>query len=222
MHSVFDYLCKFGLTLPKSVLQIGANAGQEVPMFKRNGVEHAVLVEPLDAPFSNLCQACQGDGAYLPVKALAVAKDGLSVTMHVANNFGQSSSILKPSNHLKLFPSVEFGQKPLTIIGYTADSIYRYARSIQSALPEWVDMLFLDVQGAELEVLKGAGQLLGNARYIFTEIGYGGGYEGNVSVETLIQYLAAFSFRLVAMEIDPRHGYGDALFVKLGSRGSLS
>lgn len=214
MHNVFDYFGKFELAPPKSILQIGANAGQEVAAFKQNGVEHAVLVEPLDAPFAHLRQACQGEAGYLPLKALAVAKDGLPVTMHVANNFGQSSSILKPSNHLKVFPSVEFRQEPVTITGYTADSIYRYARSVQPDLPEWVDMLFLDVQGAELEVFKGAGQLLGNARYIFTEIGYGGGYEGDVSVETLIQYLAAFSFRLVAMEIDPRHGYGDALFVK--------
>lgn len=213
MHNVFEYFDNFELKKPQSILQIGANAGQEVASFQRNGVEHAVLVEPLDAPFSHLIQACQGQKSYLPLKALAVAKDGVQVPMHVANNFGQSSSILKPSSHLKVFPSVEF-QDPVVVTGYTADLIYKYARQVQPSLPEWVDMLFLDVQGAELEVFKGAGQLLGNAKYIFTEIGYGGGYEGDVPVEMLIQYLAAFSFRLVAMEIDPRHGYGDALFVK--------
>ena len=62
--------------------------------------------------------------------------------------------------------------------------------------------------------MKGAGQLLNHAKYIFTEIGYGGGYEGDVAVEILIQYLAAFSYRPIALELDPRHGYGDALFIR--------
>lgn len=214
MQNAFELIDKFGLARPKSLLQIGANSGQEVTTFRMSGIDYAVLVEPLDAPFEQLCRNCEDVAGYLPLKALAVARDGSVVSMHVASNFGQSSSILKPSNHLKLFPSVGFSQELMTITGYTADSIYRYARSARPSLPEWVDMLFLDVQGAELEVFKGAGQLLGNARYIFTEIGYGGGYEGDVSVETLIQYLAAFSYRLVALEIDPRHGYGDALFAK--------
>lgn len=213
MNDVFGYFEKFELTRPQSVLQIGASVGQEVPVFQRNGVTSAVLLEPLEAPFAYLYQACQGVSGYVPLKALAVAQDGLSVTMHVANNFGQSSSILKPLNHLNVYPTVAF-QESVAITGYTADSIYRYARNMQPTLPEWVDMLFLDVHGAELEVLKGAAQLLNHAQYVFTEIGYGGGYEGDVAVETLIQYLAAFSFRPVALELDPRHGYGDALFIR--------
>ena len=74
-------------------------------------------------------------------------------------------------------------------------------------------MLYLDVQGGELFVLKGAGELLEDVKYIWTEIGFGDGYKGAAKYLDIIHFLANYQFQMIFMECQPG-GFGDALFIK--------
>ena len=75
-------------------------------------------------------------------------------------------------------------------------------------------MLYLDVQGAELVVLHGAGEILEHTKYIWTEVGVGDGYSGGVSYRDLIDYLASYKFQLIYFECG-LGTFGDALFAKI-------
>ena len=213
MYNPFQITEKYGLAPIRSVLQVGASGGQEIPLFTSCGVTHAVMIEPLDYPYSILFGNTRGLQNYLPVQSAVGATDGEVVTFFVASNDGQSSSILKPAQHLAAFPYVEFNDTVKTN-SFTLDTIARSVKANNPGFPEEYDLIYIDVQGAELEVFKGASKCLLSSKYIFTEVGFGGGYENDVSYLRLAQYLDAFGYKLVSLDIDPTHGYGDAFFMR--------
>src|SRR5712692_5084226 len=58
MRNPFEIIGSLGFPPVTGVLQVGANTGQEVPLFLANGVQTATLIEPLDGPFSALKARC--------------------------------------------------------------------------------------------------------------------------------------------------------------------
>lgn len=213
--TIFNVIEKYGLHRPESVFQVGASGGQELDDFKQNGIKFGVFVEPLDFPCSVLAARCEGIQNYVPIKALATSHDGEEVLFHVASNGGMSSSMFAPEEHLRIFPEVTFAEQQ-SMVGHSIDTIAKYVAVTYPGMPNTYDLLYIDVQGAELEVFKGGARLLKNARYIATEIGYGGGYKGDVDYIQLVGYLNAYGFKLTDLEINPMYTYGNAVFVKIG------
>ena len=216
MREPFEIIAALGLPRPQGVLQVGANSGQEIPYFVHHGVTHAAMIEPLDGPFAMLAQNCAGLSDYMPVQALCASVDGREIEFHVASNNGESSSIFKPANHLADYPWVQF---PATVKlqSFTLDRVYNAIAAQRPDIAAAFDLLFMDVQGAELEVLKGASHVLNQVNYIYTEVGIGGGYEGDVELIDLMHYLRAFDFRLFELGMNAE-GWGNALFIKKPAR----
>jgi FkbM family methyltransferase len=212
----FECIDLYELPKIKSILQVGASGGQEISLFLKNNIIECLLIEPLDYPFAVLCDNVKGIDNYIPVKTAVGARDNEVIQMYVASNDGQSSSILKPAKHTSIFPGVNFNSK-VNIKSFTLDGIVSYINQTNKKSAEAYDLIYVDVQGAELEVFKGASKSIINAKYIFTEVGYGGGYENDSSYVEIIQYLNAFSYKLVDIRIDPRTGYGDAFFINMQS-----
>ncbi len=81
------------------------------------------------------------------------------------------------------------------------------------------DILKLDLQGYELEALRGLGDLVETVKLIFTEVEYVPLYEGCPLFSEIDQYLRRHDFclyqlyGLVRSPIDGRLLYGDAVFV---------
>ena len=209
--TIFEILDLYELPRPSSVFQAGASSGQEIDVFFTQGIEVGVFIEPLDLPFLALCKKCIGKN-YIPLKAVALSSDNKEVNFYIASNSGQSSSIYKPDRHVVTYPTVSF-DGPIKVKGHSVDSLAALARSQHNFLPAYHDLLFMDVQGAEMEVLKGASLQLQYGKYVFCEIGKGDGYEGEVAFESILTFLLAFGYRILALEWDPNTGYGNAFFI---------
>jgi FkbM family methyltransferase len=89
----------------------------------------------------------------------------------------------------------------------------------ESGFTEEIDLLKLDVQGAEGMVLAGATQTLHRARAVWTEVSFRPIYKDSVTFEGIYQLFRNAGFRLVAIEeafcgVDGELLQADALFVR--------
>lgn len=77
------------------------------------------------------------------------------------------------------------------------------------------DIIWMDAQGAELDILKGAGQFLANARVIMTEAAIKPYYHGHTLKVDIDAYLAGFGFEELVSARKTGHEYEvDAIYVK--------
>jgi len=130
---------------------------------------------------------------------------------YVSSNI-KSSSILKPKKHLEKHPHVKFNE-PIQIKTITLDTVM-VKESVDTNNYNFINM---DVQGAELKVLKGATSLLHNIDYIYSEVNISELYENCVLIEEMDNFLQPFGFERVETEINA-YDWGDALFIKNKSK----
>lgn len=92
----------------------------------------------------------------------------------------------------------------------------------QISLDQWrqenniapVDMIWMDTQGGELDVLKGATETLKNVRVIFTEVGIGTYYEGQSLKPEIDAYMASMGFEELEGAFVQNHQFeGDTIYV---------
>lgn len=211
MSHPFGILSQFGRKF-SGVIHVGANNGKEVVEYNKYMIKHAVLIEPLPNVFDQLKKSIIGYDGFTAVQALCSHLPNINYDFYIANNNGQSSSLLKPKRHVVEHPDVEFNSK-MEILSTTLDLVMAATEESTNINQAQFDTLVIDVQGAELMVLKGATRTLDHIRFLFTEVSYGGLYENDVIFEELQKFLKCFGFRLFWLCMN-NHGWGDALFIK--------
>ena len=205
-----DHLFALHGITPRGVLQAGAHIGQEVELFASLGITHGVFFEPLPHIFAELQPKMSLLHSGVAINCALGATSG-TVTMHVEEhprNRGMSSSCLKPNLHTTMSPEVVFSrtldvpQKPLD---HLLNESWFYAENY--------NYLCMDVQGYELEVLKGATEILPMIEVISTEINTEELYESCVQLPTLDAFLAERGFARISTHMAHKW-WGDALYVR--------
>jgi FkbM family methyltransferase len=124
---------------------------------------------------------------------VALGKENGTVEMYVSGGDSTaSSSILKPTVHLEMFPSVTFSSKATVPLRTLRD----WAK--EEKVPR-IDLLWLDMQGYEVYALEGAGDILNNVSVIYTELCRSELYSGLVTQEEYIKFLESLSFELIEL-----------------------
>jgi FkbM family methyltransferase len=187
----------------KGAIQVGAHHGQEIPIFRQNGIRNIICFEPVPSNFNILKETVKENAQ---VFNLALGNSNTRIKMNIETaNAGQSSSILKPHLHLRLYPEIRFNQE-------IEVEMVRLDDFLQND-PNKFNFLCIDVQGYELEVLKGAEKTLVGIDYILCEVNRAMVYQGCPMVEEIDSYLKQFNFTRVetnwAGDI-----WGDAFYVK--------
>ena len=121
------------------------------------------------------------------IEGAVAAKTG-PVEFHQCDNdkdqaFG-SGSIRAPKKHLEFFPWCRF-DKTVTVQGYSLDDIY----SNFISLTERVDLLWVDLQGAERDMIAGGTWALSRTRFMMIEAEEHEFYEGQALKPELISML---------------------------------
>ncbi len=195
--------------LVKTVYQIGAHRFQEKKLLFEifPHLERVILFEPLPHLFASLREQERGD-ARITVLPYAISERNGEVAFHVASNDGASSSILPFGEHQQLFPHVR-----------TTGQITVQTRTLTTAMAAHQlsppDFLFLDVQGAEFQILATlSDNLLHRLRMIYTEASTAEVYAGSKPLKELERILAAdFSFVGYSPLKEQIPSHGNALFV---------
>ena len=213
-NNIFDLIDYLKSPRPVGVMQVGASYGQEIELFKSNGIKTCIMIEPLPEPFNYISNICKNTPGYIAVNALCSDIVNENVKFHVASNGGQSSSMLQPKDHLKVFDFVKFDEI-IDLRTNSVDSIYEYMLSneLYSDSINKVDVLYLDVQGAEFKVLLGSIKFLKKIEYIYFELIRGGLYENMVDLVDYISFLKTQGFVINNINFNEHH-HSDVLFVR--------
>lgn len=196
---------QYGLKF-NGVLHVGANVGEEAPIYQQLGIKHQVWIEAHPAIFKTLVKNIS---KYENAQAFnfAAGEENKDVTFHVANNNSQSSSILEFGTHSIQHPDVKFIDAitvPMKRIDY-----FFFDKPILAEL----DLLNLDIQGYELHALRGMGGLVRQFKAIYTEVNKGQVYKGNAEIESMDLFMTVNGFRRV--ETHWIGNWGDALYLPI-------
>ena len=202
----FSHLCQKYQFTPKGIIHIGAHELEEVGQYLSRGVSKIVWVEGNPDLVSRNVHRVDGVSQKL-FHGLVYSEDGKEVEFNITNNL-QSSSILEFGKHKEYHPHVDFveSRKMKTIR-------IDYPLKKNEINPEEFDFVNLDIQGVELQALKGFGKYLDGIKYIYTEVNSGEVYKNNDSIEDLDLFLSGFGFNRVETEMTPFE-WGDAFYIK--------
>jgi len=190
----------------KGIVHIGAHYGEEIQEYVDNGIQKIIVFEPLSKNFDVLFERLQSVNADIEGYQVALGSKKGTATMFLSSNDAQSSSILKPKQHLELHPDVSFdGTEEVEV----------------SLLDEYdigdSNFINIDVQGYELEVFKGGKKTLENIDYVYCEVNRDEVYEGAPMVEELDEFLGTYGFERVETHWpETYYTWGDALYIKKG------
>jgi FkbM family methyltransferase len=197
---------KYGI-YPKAILHVGAHRAEEYPLYKSLGADTIYWVEANKSLAYDLKLAehvCKNPSNKVFCEVVG-ERDEDTVTFHTSNN-NQSSSILELGEHSSLFPDVVY-----------TSAEKRQTKTISSILAEVespkIDLLNLDIQGAELLALKGFKELA-SVQFIYTEINSREVYKGCALVDQIDEYLAPLGFIRAETVFWENHPWGDALYVR--------
>ena len=184
------------------IIHIGAHYGQEVSDYIENGISNIILFEPVKNTFKILCQRMENLNVDIKLHNIALGSSVKKTMMYISDNEGQSSSILQPVLHLSHHPDVYFPDTEEVNV----DILDNYDCNNHNCI-------CMDVQGYELEVLKGASKTLKNINYVYCEVNRDEVYENNAYIENIDEFLNYYNFKRVETCWDPGI-WGDALYVK--------
>jgi FkbM family methyltransferase len=172
------------------VIHIGANAGQEAGLYAKLGLD-VIWIEPIPEVFERLKENISSYRKQQAYRLLMTETDGEKCAFHVANNGGESSSILELGLHKEAWPHVDF----VDTIELEGTSLSRLVDDEEIDLSKY-QALILDTQGAELQVLRGAKEKVRSFRYIQAEAADYEAYVGCCKVDDLVAMLGEEGFDL--------------------------
>ena len=186
----------------KGIIHIGAHYGEEISDYIDEGIQDIILFEPLSDNFEVLAEKAQDLNANIEGYQVALGSKTGKASMYISDNEKQSSSILKPKVHLTHHPHVKFPSKEDVDVELLDDYDCKNYNFIN-----------MDVQGYELEVLKGGTKTLEHVDYVYCEVNRDEVYENNAYVEELDEFLLGYNMQRVETSWEGQI-WCDALYVR--------
>lgn len=187
------------------IVHVGAHWGEEFKEYARFKLRRQIWVEADPDAYAILMQRIGTQPGVTCVHACIGEENGKTVTFNVSNNDGQSSSYLPLGHHKIIHPEVKYIKKHVLTTS-RMDKIFTSLTDI--------NFLAIDVQGAELQVLKSMGMLLDTINYIYLEVNKKETYKGCALVEEIDAFLIDFA----RVETAPWVGdsWSDAFYIRRG------
>jgi FkbM family methyltransferase len=187
-------------------IHVGAHEGQERTFYRDIGANPVVWHEANPDMYKRLIRNLSG---YKNQEARhhAVSDFNGKIKFNISNNDGSSSSILDLKDHKKYYPHIRY-ENVVEVDCVTLDDYYKGRENLFNSL-------FIDVQGAEYKVLRGAENLLkNNIKYVYTEVNFEELYDGCKLIGEVDEHLNGFGFKRTHLH-DTNHGWGDAFYQKI-------
>lgn len=196
-------ISKYIYTPIKGAIHIGAHHAEEHSWYIQNYINPIIWIECNKDYESIIKQRAQ------PLDVVIIACVGNTndqTTFNIANN-GQSSSVLPMNRHTSLHPDVHYTDHQLVNMTRMIDLYQQY-----NINPTLYNFLNLDIQGYELEAIKGFEHLISSFEYIYTEVNTTHVYQNCALITEIDEYLSNYGFNRKATAM--YNEWGDALYTK--------
>ncbi len=205
----FDQLFARHHIKAKGVLHLGANTGQEAETYDKLGIKRVIWVEALLDIYHDLWTSVKKYPGHVALCACLGERNGDEVTFRRANNGSQSSSYLEFGTHARSYPGTVFVEEIKMRTVRLDTLLFEHKLEIETG---W--FLNIDVQGAELQVLRGMGDLLYCFGWAYIEVNDREVYKGCALVHEIDEYLFKYGFVRKETKWMGTAGWGDSIFVR--------
>ena len=192
---------------PNGMMHVGAHQAEEYKEYEINnmwGNGQCYWVEVLPSRIEELRAFFADKPEHSVIQALAWGTSNVRMKLKVTNHTA-SSSVFELGEHANFYKDIHVVET-MEVTSSRLDELLKET--------DFFDFLVLDVQGAELEVLIGLGDLINNVNWIFLEISKRKLYLGGVLENEIDSYLGMKGFRRRFVEWDRNAGWGDALYIR--------
>lgn len=173
----------------RTVVDIGANRGQFALVARRCLPQARVIsFEPLPAPAATFRTVFAGDSR-VTLHEAAIGPVPGNATIHVSKRDDASSLLPITATQVALFPGT--AEAATAVVRVAPLREFLSAADIQNPA-----LLKLDVQGYELEALRGCEDLLGLFSYVYAECSFVELYAGQALAVEVIAWLRERGFKL--------------------------
>jgi FkbM family methyltransferase len=201
------------------VIHVGGYVGEEFGSYKGHGIKHMLFFEPQRRMYELLIRRIAplitdeniivfnlALGNFNGKKEMYISYDSTDPLLPIPGS--ASSSLLTPKKHLTEHPTVKFPTKESVDVR-RLDEIFKENKID----PKNFNMMNIDVQGYELEVLKGSVDTLDNIEFIMAEVNNDELYENCTLIDELDSFLSTFNFERKLLDwVCPM--WGNAFYVK--------
>lgn len=194
----------------RGVIHVGAHHGEESKDYQAHGIDNVVWFEALPNSFAKL----KVNVGHLPLNLVfnvALSDTDGTCKFHVTDNGrgnSSSSSLLELGKHAIHYPHVVV-KETINVESARFDTLARRA----GLNTQQYNFLNVDVQGAELQVIRGMGDFLDGIDHIVAEVNEVELYKGCALFDELTTYLTNAGFTLVDKAMTNRE-WGDALYTR--------
>jgi FkbM family methyltransferase len=190
-----------------AIVDCGAHNGADTIELAKITGSKVYAFEPVEHLYSQLIQ---NTSSFPNVKCFKVALNEFDgkAEMHLSSGDSDgSSSLLKPKIHLEDHPNVFFHE----IIEVECLTLDTWAEKNNV---DKIDMLWLDMQGSELSMLKASEKIFHTVSVIHSEVSLKETYEGVEHYEVYKHFLLGHGYKVVKEAIPRGFDMGNVLFVK--------
>jgi FkbM family methyltransferase len=196
----------------KGVVHVGAHKGEEINLYRSMGIKKILLYEanPELIRFLNYKKTFFNLFFNMKIQVInkALAEKKGNILFNITSNT-QSSSILNLKLHKDMYPKI----KKIKDINIETSTLNDEFKNNYLDMKEY-NMLNMDIQGAELLVLKGANKIIPHFDIIYTEINFKEMYEGCALADDLDNFLEIYGFYRCMTSTPESEYWGDAIYIK--------
>lgn len=187
---------------PKGVLHIGAHRAEEMSLYSELGWGRMHWVEANPILVKDLAMTL--DPKVNTIQECAAWDVDRKIMVFNETTDSQSSSLLRLKQHSVHYPQV-LHKDTYEVETRRIDCLYNS--------PPPFTFVNIDIQGAELQAIKGMGDLVLAVDAIYSEVNKEELYEDCATVSEIDAYLKEFGFERVATRWVLGKGWGDALYI---------